>query len=224
MRLIKLIPNIITLGNLFCGMLAIIFAISSDFESAFIMIVAAAVFDFFDGFAARLLKAQSPIGAQLDSLCDVVSFGVAPAMVVFYMGAGYVAFMIALFAAYRLAKFNVDTRQSDSFIGLPVPANALLFATIGYVSQTQSSLMSLYFSSELVLKFLVVLFSFLMVSEVPMFAIKFKTYDFKSNAMVYIFILASLLSLIFFGVISIIFIVFGYIALSIISNFVKSRG
>lgn len=137
----RLIPNIITLMNLFSGCLAIYFAlVEKDAVVALWLIIAAGVFDLFDGMVARLLNAQSSIGADLDSLSDVVSFGVAPSFLVFEVlrdlqleGSFWIAlpaFLIALFAAYRLAKFNNDTRQTDGFIGLPVPANALFWIGI----------------------------------------------------------------------------------------------
>lgn len=220
----KSIPNLITLANLFCGCLAVISAVNNDFEGAFIFVVLAAIFDFFDGFAARLLNAYSEIGKQLDSLCDLVSFGVAPAIVVFYLGLEYTALIIALASAYRLAKFNVDDRQTESFLGLPVPANALLFVSIGYMVQTDPyTLASDFLAGKIVLNFITLLFSYLLISEIPMFSLKFKSYGFKENGVIYLFLLAALAAIVVFGVAAIPFIIMGYVATSIIKNFFSAR-
>ena len=144
----KQIPNIITLLNLFSGTIAITLAFNGNFLGVVIWVVIAAIFDFFDGMAARALKAYSPLGKELDSLADVVSFGVAPASALFILMKDsfiypdalqsishlipYIAFLIPVFAAYRLAKFNIDTRQSHSFIGLPTPANGLFWISYCY--------------------------------------------------------------------------------------------
>ncbi|MFI3314961.1 MAG: CDP-diacylglycerol--serine O-phosphatidyltransferase [Rikenellaceae bacterium] len=221
--MIKMIPNMLTLGNLFCGSLAIISAVEGDFTRAFFLIIASAIFDFFDGFAARLLNAYSPIGADLDSLADLVSFGVAPAMIVYFMGLEHIGLLLALFAALRLAKFNVDTRQKDSFIGLPVPANALLFASMGYIVQTQESLLATFFTDSVVLCILTVLFSYLMVSEIPMFSLKFKSWGFKQNALVYTFLLVAFAAIVVFKIAAIPFVILAYVVVSILKSiFVKA--
>lgn len=217
----KSIPNLLTLGNLFCGSIAIISAVNGDFITSFYLIIASVVFDFFDGFAARALNAYSPIGKELDSLADMVSFGVAPAVVVYMLGLQYVGLIIALFSALRLAKFNIDERQTTTFIGLPTPANALLFMSIGYIVQSQPySLVAFYFSNNIVLTFFTLLFSYLLVAEIPMFSLKFKTYKFKENSLVYIFLIASLVSIAIFLVSAIPFVIIGYVAVSIINNFI----
>lgn len=177
------IPNAITCCNLLSGTMAIYTALAcGDVTMASFWIILAAVFDFFDGFSARLLKAYSNIGKDLDSLADVVSFGVAPAMLMFacldkyeiydtiYM---YPVFVLGAFAALRLAKFNNDTRQTTSFIGLPVPSNALFWIGLADILLKYSTELREYRISTIVVMYLLVaLFSFLMVSELPMFSLK----------------------------------------------------
>ena len=197
------IPNLITLGNLLCGVLAIlaITAYGSPRQAA-LLICLGIVFDFFDGLAARLLGVSSPLGKELDSLADVVTSGVAPAFILFYFTPcgvlcdnsiwfdilAYLVFLMPLFAAYRLAKFNLDTRQSHSFLGLPVPANALIWVGLALSSEnfytffeTNEDGTVLILSSALVVASLIV--DVLMVSELPMFSLKFnfKDMSWKSN-------------------------------------------
>lgn len=191
--MIRQIPNIITLLNLFSGCIAIAMAFAGNFQASFIWIVIAAGFDFFDGFAARLLGVSSKLGVELDSLADVVSFGVAPAAALFVVLSDitisidiswanilpYSAFLIPAFSAYRLAKFNIDTRQTTSFLGLPTPANGLFWISYAYAlnicnvdgNETIAVLISIG---------LVILMSVLMVSELPMFSLKLKGFTFKS--------------------------------------------
>ena len=204
----KHIPNSITSCNLICGCIAIHYAMSGALTMALLFIVLGAVFDFFDGFAARLLGVASPIGKELDSLADVVTFGVAPAAMVFTllsqhsqcsangscplgMILPYTAFLIAAFSALRLAKFNLDTRQSHSFIGLPTPANALFWGSLAvWLSQTSIQVNLTVFRITM---FLLIIWSCqIMVSEVPMFALKFKSYGWKGNGIRYSFMLLSL--------------------------------
>ena len=136
MRIKNLIPNIITSMNLLCGVVGVILSLDGHLEGGFCLMLAAAVCDFFDGFAARLLNATSPVGKELDSLSDVVSFGVLPAIMLYMVSGDGVRFMkffpllLAAFSAYRLAKFNLDERQTTSFIGLPTPANALFWGSL----------------------------------------------------------------------------------------------
>lgn len=203
------IPNIITCLNLFCGCLAVVSAFNGRLDSAAYFIFAAAVFDFFDGFAARMLKVRSDIGKELDSLADVVSFGVAPASIMYMMllqavvaqgfsndtfAVGGIislsAFLIAVFSGLRLAKFNLDTRQTDSFIGLPTPANALFICALAFTARGSGGLASLSGNMYFLLAVTVV-FSLLLVSELPLFSLKFKTFDWKSNKIRYIFIMLS---------------------------------
>ncbi len=194
---IKQIPNDITGLNLFSGCVSIVFAFQQNFEYSFYFIILAAVFDFFDGFAARLLKVSSDIGKELDSLSDVVSFGVAPSMMLFgffktidfeIIGSfskfiPYTAFIIPVFSALRLAKFNLDTRQSVSFIGLPTPANALFFASFVFLPNTQNLI-----HHPITIMVLICLFSYLLISEIPMFSLKFKSWNIKDNMAKYLFL------------------------------------
>lgn len=197
------IPNTITCLNLLCGALAIIIALRPELAPgwttpsrfAFLLIGMAAVFDFCDGFAARLLKAYSDMGKELDSLSDLVSFGLAPAMLVFNLMAAesacswmpWTALLLAVFGGLRLAKFNVDTRQTTSFIGLPIPSNAIFW--IGFLAWTEVH----GYPGDWAMLILVCLFSWLMVSEIPMFSLKFKTWGFKENVRRYVILLAAVL-------------------------------
>lgn len=190
------LPNSITCCNLLCGCAATHFALQGNTAMAFTLIVAGAVFDFFDGFAARLLKVSSPIGKELDSLADVITFGFAPAAIVFSMihKAGgptwlpYAAFLIAAFSALRLAKFNLDERQAMGFLGLPTPANALFWASASLwlqqgVVEGRALLISLIIG--------ILISCWLLVSEIPMFALKFKTFKIKDNELRYSFLVVS---------------------------------
>lgn len=206
-RITRHIPNALTCLNLFSGCIAGVMAFEARYESALLFIIISAMFDFFDGLAARVLNAHSIIGKDLDSLADDVSFGLAPSLIVFslfkempypaYMESvavwlPYSAFLIAVFSALRLAKFNNDTRQAISFIGLPVPANALFWAslTAGY----RSLLIGGGFH-PLCLLALVCLFSWLLVSEIPMFSLKFRNLSWKDNGVSFLFLLLCILFL-----------------------------
>jgi CDP-diacylglycerol--serine O-phosphatidyltransferase len=195
------IPNTVTCLNLFSGCIACVMAFEADYTWAALFILCSAVFDFLDGLIARLLKAYSPMGKELDSLADAVSFGVAPALIVFSLFEEvhypeyltgienylpYTAFLIAVFSALRLARFNIDERQTGSFIGLPVPANALFWASL--VLGAHDFLTSPHFNA-VYLAALVVLFSGLLVSEIPMFALKFKNLSWAANKTAFIFLL-----------------------------------
>lgn len=193
-------PNILTCCNLICGCMATGAAFYGHFEWAFAMIIGGAVFDFFDGMAARALGISGPIGKELDSLADVVTFGVAPSAMVFQLF-GYVqypdalqplapylpytAFIMAAFSALRLAKFNLDTRQTTSFIGLPTPANALFWSSL-IVGQL-SFLASPRFNAVFLFLFML-MFSFLLIAEIPLFSLKFKTLDWQENRVKYVFL------------------------------------
>lgn len=195
------IPNLITLGNLFCGVESIFAAlVQNDVMVAALWICGGIFLDFFDGMAARLLKVPSELGKQLDSLADVVTSGVAPAFIMFRLVEvpmkeliplwGVILVMIPfllmpLFSAYRLAKFNIDTRQSHSFLGLPVPANALIWVGIALAGLVANSL-----TLAIVLSAIAMITNILMVSEMPMFSLKFnfKDMSWKSNSTQYIFL------------------------------------
>lgn len=223
-HILKSIPNLLTLSNLFCGCVAVAYAFWGDFATAFWLVVLAAVFDFLDGMAARALNAHSPIGADLDSLADMVSFGVAPSVVLFSMGVGWFGFVVALFSALRLAKFNVDDRQTTEFIGLPVPADALFFTSIGYiVFDGADTYLASVFSTVWFLSALAALFSLLMVSEIRMFSLKFNSFRLKDNALRYGFLLCSAVLVALWGVRAVPFVIVGYIVLSMVRNLVTAN-
>lgn len=232
MKIIKHIPNSITCCNLLSGCISIVLLCNGFVIASGIMIFIAAVFDFFDGFAARLLKAYSPLGAQLDSLCDVVSFGVAPSFIMYYylnqvvtMEVGginvapFAAFFLAVFAALRLAKFNIDDRQTTSFIGLPTPAMGIFVASLPFTLRHESlSFMGNLMTNPFFLFAIVVIFSFLMVSEIPFFSLKVKSLKFKENKHLYLVALFAIIKVAIFGLAAIPFVMLFYI---IVAMFVK---
>ena len=234
MKIIKHIPNSITCCNLLSGCISIVLLCNGFVIASGIMIFIAAVFDFFDGFAARLLKAYSPLGAQLDSLCDVVSFGVAPSFIMYYylnqvvtMEVGgvnvvpFAAFFLAVFAALRLAKFNIDDRQTTSFIGLPTPAMGIFVASLPFTLRHESlSFMGGLMTNPFFLLAIVVLFSFLMVSEIPFFSLKVKSLKFKENKHLYLVALFAIIKIAIFGLAAIPFVMLFYI---IVAMFVKTN-
>lgn len=224
------IPNAITCLNLFSGCIAGVMAFEAKYDLALTFIILSAVFDFFDGMMARLLNAHSAIGKDLDSLADDVSFGVAPSLIVFslfkemHYPAGmeglasffpYLAFLISVFSALRLAKFNNDTRQTSSFVGLPVPANALFWASL--VAGAHDFLITDSFNPFYLL-ILVCIFSWLLVSEIPMFSLKFKNLSWKSNKISFIFLIVCIPFLVFLGICSFAAIIVWYILLSLITR------
>lgn len=276
------LPNITTGFNLLSGIFAIIFAFAGRIELAALFIFIGAIFDFLDGFLARLLKKQGGLGKQLDSLADMISFGVAPGLLVFilfiisgawdiasangvpfdqfwqkgtfgfnvnywisvYMNdlvgnetANYpahfygwnlylpfVGLFIPFFSLFRLAKFNLDTRQTETFIGLPTPANTLFFAAFalmlwdGFGESNWKSTLSMLLIKDQVLMTFTVVFSALLVSEIPLFSLKFKSFGWKGNEMRYIFLLTSLLLILFLLVWALAIIIILYLLLSVIEN------
>ncbi|MBR1593588.1 MAG: CDP-diacylglycerol--serine O-phosphatidyltransferase [Alloprevotella sp.] len=202
----KHIPNALTCCNLLCGCVAVYFALHAEFGYAYIGIVCGALFDFFDGFAARLLGVSSPIGKELDSLADDITFGLAPAAILFSLlvmcrvslEASFAAFLISAFSALRLAKFNLDERQALGFIGLPTPANALFFASLGMLLPGTAAMghPELLFGC---LMALVPLSCWLLVSEIPMFALKFKSYGWRGNELRLSFMVLSVVLLVLLG-------------------------
>lgn len=217
------VPNILTLCNLLSGCVAAVIALTGgDLRWVFACVVLAALFDFFDGFAARLLRCSSPIGKELDSLADMVSFGFAPAAVLFAVYAlcggadtpwRFVVFVLAAFSALRLAKFNIDENQTKEFIGLPTPACALFFTSCGYLVQEGR----LAVAPGAILA-VTLLFSFLLVCNVPMFALKFSHYRFAGNELRYLFVAASLVALAVWGVAAVPFVFVAYIAVSVVRH------
>jgi len=236
----KNIPNIITLLNLFCGCLAIRFINEWQMDKAAYLILAALILDYFDGMAARLLHVHSELGKQLDSLADVVSFGVVPGFVVFQLMKHGIQlsypdwdkyqltfllkaspFIISMFSALRLAKFNLDTRQSTSFIGLPTPANTLFFMSLPLIMIHGNIALIPYIVNPFLLLFLTLLFSYLLIAEIPLFALKFKNLSFKDNSIQYIFLAISAILIPIFLYTAIPMIIILYVILSLINNLNK---
>ena len=228
----KHIPNTITCLNLLSGCVSILFTCYNHILWASVMIFVAALFDFLDGFAARLLKAKSPIGGELDSLSDVVSFGVAPSFIVAWFlshqGIGWwvadvnafpmLAFILAMFAAIRLAKFNIDPRQSESFIGLPVPAVGLFIASLPFMIfgiNTETVLYKILMNPYFFLA-ITAIFSWLMVSEVPFFSFKFKNLKFKENILRYFVVIFAIVAVIILKWVALPFIFLFYMLLSVV--------
>lgn len=228
MAIKKHIPNTITCCNLVSGCVAIAYAFSGNVELSFTWIIIGAVFDFFDGMSARLLNVSSPIGKELDSLSDVVTFGVAPSTILFselsvmsYPAIleplrsilPFTAYIMAAFSALRLAKFNLDERQALGFIGLPTPANALFWGSliIGAGKWLEATPFMVFFLLGGIL-----ISSWLMVSEIPMFALKFKEWGWKGNQVKYIFLLTCIPLLAIFGLTGLAIIIAWYVIISYI--------
>ncbi len=258
------IPNAITCGNLLCGCFGILFTSGYYLEAAFYLLLIAGVLDFFDGFVARLLKVSSPIGKDLDSLADMVTFGVLPGFIMYKLIAlsilnynidlaidifslfrigeptldelskiniitmpilfmAFIGFIIPVFSAIRLAKFNNDSRQSDSFIGLPTPANGLLIASLGFILMHRLNgygsfpVNSIIFNPYFLVG-LTCLLSFLLVAELPLIALKFKNFGWADNKMRFILIGLSVACLAVFKFVGIPLVIILYILLSIVNN------
>jgi CDP-diacylglycerol---serine O-phosphatidyltransferase len=272
----KNIPNLFTCANLFCGCLGIVFAFQGNLVWTAYMVGIAAVMDFLDGFVARLLNVHSEIGKQLDSLADMVTFGVVPGMVMYHLlklavvkhidmevfspegnshmnvdelmqGGAYipfVGFLITVFSAVRLAKFNIDTRQTDSFIGVPTPANSILICSLplilsasGHEGWTiyppgQATTLGAQFDHHMItntllnpwfLMGLTLVMSCLLIAELPLFALKFKNFKWADNKIRYIFLALCLAVLIIFKYVGIPFIIVLYVVMSVIHNIANRK-
>jgi CDP-diacylglycerol---serine O-phosphatidyltransferase len=220
------IPNTITCLNLLFGCIAIVYVFKNRLADASFMIVYAAIADFFDGMAARLLKAHSPIGKELDSLADMVSFGVAPGMILYQLIGtapfNWIGLLVPVFAALRLAKFNIDTRQTFYFIGLPSPASALFIASFPLIILHDSYWHAIYFSNVTFTVWfftgIAILCSALMVSPLKLFSLKIKDTSWSNNKTRYIFLLLSIISFLILGYSSVPLIMILYIGLSLLSK------
>lgn len=243
----KHIPNFITCLNIFCGSLAVIFALEGKLTIAVILMIVAAFFDFFDGMAARLLKAYSPLGKDLDSLADVISFGLAPGMVMFSLMENVLygenvrpdlisdmtlveilfllsTFLIPIFSAIRLAKFNNDTRQTDSFIGLPTPANALLISSFALISEHGSMpALDQILLQPLTLLILTLVSSYLLTSEIPMFSLKINNLKWKDNKVRFIFLSLSVILMATFQIYGIAATILTFILISVLAPLLKKK-
>ena len=221
----KHIPNTITCCNLISGCIATYYAFQGDFLMALLFIIIGAAFDFFDGMSARLLGVSSPIGKELDSLADDITFGFAPSAIVFGFLSpltshlspliAFLAFIMAAFSALRLAKFNLDERQALGFIGLPTPANALFWGSLIVGLQQHDVAFS---GMEWVILVGTFISSYLLIAEIPMFALKFKHWGWKGNEIKYIFVLSCIPLLLFLGVSGFAAIIAWYVVLSVIAN------
>ena len=223
----KYIPNSITCLNLFSGCIACVMAFRHEYQFAAYFIYIAAVFDFFDGFAARLLKAYSALGKELDSLADCVSFGVAPGLIMFSLLGeavfpdnllpyqeyiSYFAFIIPVFSMLRLAKFNLDERQTSSFIGLPTPANSIFMASYSCCL----CYLPAFMNNGIWLLVIIVAFSALLVAPLPMFSLKMKNFRLKNNTRRYVFFVLSLVLLLIFGINHLYLVIVLYIVMSLV--------
>ncbi|KAF9657722.1 CDP-alcohol phosphatidyltransferase family protein [Tenacibaculum sp. Mcav3-52] len=242
MNIKKYIPNLLTLGNLLCGTIATIFAIKGDFFATAILVMLGILFDFFDGFAARMLKVQGELGKQLDSLADMVTSGVVPGIVMMQMlvnaldidavgyfgvdeyGATgsnlpYLGLLLTLGAGYRLAKFNIDERQSDSFIGVPTPAMSLFVISLPLIAQfDKESFLIGFIENQYFLILITILFTYLMNAEIPLFSLKFKNFYFKDNVIKYVFLTLSVILIVTLKIVAIPMIILSYVILSIVNN------
>jgi CDP-diacylglycerol--serine O-phosphatidyltransferase len=231
MNIKKHIPNLITLVNLFCGCIAIVYIAKLEYEIAFYFVCLGIFFDFFDGFFARLFKVAGPLGLQLDSLADMVTSGVAPGFVMYFLLSNsqheisfspylpFLGFIITLGSCYRLANFNIDIRQTNSFIGLPTPANTLFIMSLPLVVLYSDSLIALEILTNQGILLLITLFSaYILNAEIPLFSLKIKKFNLKDNALQIIFLLFALVLLVLLQYLAIPLIILSYVILSVISN------
>lgn len=240
MKITRFIPNAFTLANLFCGTTGVYFAAIGELEIAAYAVMLGIFFDFFDGFFARLFKVQGELGLQLDSLADAVTSGAVPGMVMFQLlkqstgwttnsGSNeiywesldllpFLGFAITLASAFRLAKFNIDTRQTDSFIGLPTPANALLIVSLPLIMQYQDiAFAEAIITNQWFLIALTALCCYLLNAEIPLFALKFKSWAFAKNKVRYLFILATVILIAELQFVAIPLIILLYVVVSLLT-------
>jgi CDP-diacylglycerol--serine O-phosphatidyltransferase len=241
----KHIPNTITLLNLLAGLLALIHAFNGNYNEAFSLVCLGIFFDFWDGFFARIWKVQSPIGLQLDSLADMVTSGVVPGLVMYkmlgdiqenqaqynltedtyFMGVvPYLGFLITLASCYRLAKFNVDTRQTDSFIGLPTPANALLIMSIPMIQfHSEFEWLVDFLSNPYVLVGVTALSAYLLNAEIPLFSLKVKNFSWEKYKLQVVFLILSVILIALLEFIAIPIIILLYVILSVVNNMIGKK-
>ena len=217
----KHIPNAITCANLFSGCVGIVFAFKGELEIAAYFVLLAGIFDFFDGMAARLLNVKSDIGKQLDSLADMVSFGLLPGAVMFQLlklsnysseYLPYLGFIITIFSALRLAKFNIDERQTEDFIGLNTPMNTLFIVSLPFIAHDYPEIIG----SSISLIAIIAITSYLLISEIKIFSFKLSDMNWAKNKMKFVFIVVSIILIGFLKFVAIPFILVLYISLSIL--------
>jgi CDP-diacylglycerol--serine O-phosphatidyltransferase len=221
----KQIPNLFTFLNLFSGCLALYACMKNQLEWVFVLVALGIFFDFFDGFFARLLNVAGPLGVQLDSLADMVTSGVVPGFVMFTL-LNYVTensyipffgFLIILASAFRLAKFNIDTRQTNSFIGLPTPANALFITSLPLVFD-ENVFFHDFFMNIFSLLFLTILSAFLLNAEIPLFSLKIKKFEWKGNQIQIIFLIICITLIGILQIVAVPLIIMIYVLLSVVNN------
>ena len=228
MKLLKHLPNALTCGNLLCGCLGIAFCLENRSVPIAYFVWAAGAFDFFDGFAARWLKVTSPIGKELDSLADMVSFGLLPALVMYKMIAAsttngylpYIGFLIAICSALRLAIFNVDETQHDSFKGLNTPANTIFITSLSFLPDSIRT----FVQQDWVLILITIIFSLLLVSRIDIIAFKFKGFSWQGNKVRFTFLGFAVLLLMFLGKPAVPLIILFYIGFSLMGKLLKWEG
>ena len=222
----KHIPNLLTISNLICGCIALYLTFQGELVFTAYFIGLAAIFDFMDGAAARLLNISNPIGKELDSLADMVSFGLVPGSVVFHLleesplsQYSFMALVIPIFSAYRLAKFNIDENQNENFIGLPTPANCLVFVSIPLITTFNSdSTIAYLFEIPEILLIITILMSLALVSRINMFSLKFKNLKFQDNKFRFFIITMSIILLTWLEFSAIPLIILLYIMMSILKR------
>jgi len=224
----KHIPNLITCGNILCGCIGIIHCFKGDLIQAVYWMGLGAIFDFFDGMLARLLKVMGDMGKELDSLADMVTFGVLPAFVLYHLILplneiwAFSALLIPLFSGLRLAKFNIDTRQTDSFIGLPTPANALFIGALPFIFLYEPDAAN-WLRQTWILVTISAVMSLLLVAELPLLALKFKSLDWEANKFRFILIIGAVLLVVVFQVLAIPLIIIWYVIISVLSQIGQNK-
>ncbi len=227
MKLLKHLPNLLTCANVAAGSIGIIAIFEGELQFASYMVWLAAFFDFFDGFAARMVKVTSELGKQLDSMADMISFGALPGFFMYSLLGNvstnpwipYIGLSIVVFSALRLAKFNIDTRQSEVFIGVPTPANALFVTSLIYLLQLPA--FSSWLNSSVTLSLISIVCSLLLVAEIRLLSLKFKSFDFQPNLPRYLMIVMSVILLLVWNKAAISLIIVGYILFSVVLNLKK---
>ncbi|MCC6817295.1 MAG: CDP-diacylglycerol--serine O-phosphatidyltransferase [Bacteroidia bacterium] len=226
LRFVKQIPNLFTLGNLSCGVIAIHQIFNGSYENAFFLVILAAILDFFDGFMARLLRADGEMGKQLDSMADLVTFGVAPSFMLYSLSdtisspLRWSFILLAIFSAYRLAKFNIDTRQTSSFIGVPTPITGLTCMAWGVIDLP---IKDAFFENQWLYLLLCLIVSLLLVSEFPMPSLKFKKGQSSPLAQFVVIGLLAFAALLFYGWLCLPIFYASYVLSSILINFATKR-
>lgn len=222
MNIKKSIPNLFTSLNLISGCLGLMFIFEGSLYLGALMILVGSFFDFFDGLLARVLNAGSEIGKQLDSLADMVTFGILPSFLLYYLlveisqpVVAYLALLIAVASAFRLAKFNIDESQKLDFIGLPTPASAFLIAGLVFVKEANWEIFSILYSNTYGLIFLIVTISYLLNSHIKFVSLKLNKWQFKGNVLRFIIVISSIILMAFFQLPGIFLIMLLYVLLSL---------